>query len=713
MNTGRNQDASTAHPLRGPVYRDVARLAAEAFAVGLIVSLALALAIFIVSTQAEAAESNAGPGQGTLMLQSADGVAPVAAPLLFTDVDIVVSGMTARTTVTQRFSNPTTEWREGVYVFPLPEKAAVDHLEMKIGQRRIEGQIRECGEARAAYEQAKTEGRKATLVEQERPNVFTTSVAHIGPGEDVTVTIEYQETLRYDTGAFRLRFPMVVTPRYIPGSIAVEGEPGTGFGVNTDQVPDAERITPPVVHPDGGFINPVTISIALNAGFALAKIDSPYHRIDVSESADHRYAITLANGPVPANRDFELVWTPDVAAAPGAAVFTEHKDGKTYALAMIVPPAPAAGSAAPRSPREAVFIIDTSGSMEGTSIRQAKQALQMALDRLSPGDRFNVIEFNSVTKALFGAPVPVDHNTIAKARTFVAALRARGGTEMKPALEAALTDDAAPGFVRQVVFLTDGAVGNEGELIQLIRARLSDRRLFTIGIGSAPNSFFLTKAAQYGRGTFTFIGDVREVAEKMGALFTKLESPVLTDISIAWPGKTEVWPREPGDLYAGEPIVVVAQTDAPDGSVTITGMRAGVPWSARVPLSAGAFEPGIGVLWARAKIEALTDALRGGESEMDVRKAVIEVALAHHLVSTYTSLVAIDVTPTAPPGTASGKSALPTNLPEGASFEAIFGGAQTATPATLHLLLGLVTLLLAVIAWSCANGRQPIFVKAR
>ena len=713
MNTGRNQDASTAHPLRGPVYRDVARLAAEAFAVGLIVSLALALAIFIVSTQAEAAESNAGPGQGALMLQSAAGVAPVAAPLLFTDVDIVVSGMTARTTVTQRFSNPTTEWREGVYVFPLPEKAAVDHLEMKIGQRRIEGQIRERGEARAAYEQAKTEGRKATLVEQERPNVFTTSVAHIGPGEDVTVTIEYQETLRYDTGAFRLRFPMVVTPRYIPGSIAVEGEPGTGFGVNTDQVPDAERITPPVLHPDGGFINPVTISIALNAGFALAKIDSPYHRIDVSESADHRYAVTLASGPVPANRDFELVWTPDVAAAPGAAVFAEHKDGKTYALAMIVPPAPAAGSAAPRSPREAVFIIDTSGSMEGTSIRQAKQALQMALDRLSPGDRFNVIEFNSVTKALFGAPVPVDHNTIAKARTFVAALRARGGTEMKPALEAALTDDAAPGFVRQVVFLTDGAVGNEGELIQLIRARLSDRRLFTIGIGSAPNSFFLTKAAQYGRGTFTSIGDVREVAEKMGALFTKLESPVLTDIAISWPGKTEVWPREPGDLYAGEPIVVVAKTDAPDGSVTITGMRAGVPWSARVPLSAGAFEPGIGVLWARAKIEALTDALRGGESEMDVRKAVIEVALAHHLVSTYTSLVAIDVTPTAPPGTASGKSALPTNLPEGASFEAIFGGAQTATPATLHLLLGLVTLLLAVIAWSCANGRQPLFVKGR
>jgi Ca-activated chloride channel family protein len=264
-----------------------------------------------------------------------------------------------------------------------------------------------------------------------------------------------------------------------------------------------------------------------------------------------------------------------------------------------------------------------------------------------------------------------------------------------------------------VVFLTDGAVGNEGELIHLIRERLSDRRLFTIGIGSAPNSFFLTKAAQCGRGTFTFIGDVREVAEKMGALFTKLESPVLTDIAISWPGKTELWPREPGDLYAGEPIVVVAQTDALEGNVTITGRRGGAPWSVSVPLSGTASEPGIGVLWARAKIESLIDAQKGGESEADVRKAVIDVALAHHLVSKYTSLVAVDVTPTAPLGTTSIKTALPTNLPEGASFEAIFGGAQTATPATLHLVLGLLLLLMAVIAWSSANRRLLLFVKGR
>ncbi len=699
MDTGSNLRPNDLHPLRSGACRDLARLAAEALAAGLIVSLVLALAIFIVATQAQAAETSTVPRSGTLLLKSAPDAAPVAAPLLLTDVRIDVSGMVARATVAQRFVNPTAVWQEGVYVFPLPAGAAVDHLDMRIGERRIEGQIRERAEARAAYEQAKSEGRKATLVEQERPNVFTTSVAHIGPGEEVVVTIEYQETLRYDAGTFSLRFPMVVAPRYVPGTTAVAGESGTGWAANTDQVPDALRVTPPVQHPAQGLINPVTLAVDLYPGFPVTSVASPYHRIDVVESAQGRYAVQLADGPVPANRDFELTWTPDVGAAPGAAIFAEHRGDKTYALMMVLPPTPTAGFDAPRSPREAVFIIDTSGSMEGTSITQAKQALSMALDRLQPGDRFNVIEFNSVTRTLFGAPMPVDPATLSRARTFVAGLRARGGTEMKPALEAALTRDPAPGFVRQVVFLTDGAVGNEGELVHLIRERLDDRRLFTIGIGSAPNSFFLTKAAQFGRGTFTYIGDVREVGEKMDALFRKLESPVLTDLSITWPGKAETWPRQVPDLYAGEPVVVVAELDSLAGDVTISGKRGGNTWSASLPLAAGASEPGIGVLWARAKIEALTDALKGGEAETAIRKAVVDVALTHHLVSKYTSLVAVDVTPTAPPGTTSLPSALPTNLPEGWSYDAVFGGAQTATPATLHLLAGLVLLAIAWLAW--------------
>ncbi len=684
---------------RAAVWRDLARFACEALAAGLIVSLVLALAAFIVSSQAQAAPtaSNGSDG-GSLQFRSAAGEAPLAAPLLATDVEIDVAGITARARVTQRFRNPTREWQEGVYVFPLPENAAVDHLDMRIGNRHIEGEIKEREQAKATYDKAKQEGRKTTLFEQERPNVFTTNVANIGPDEEIAVAIEYQQTLRYDDGHYRLRFPMVVAPRYVAGETAVGGIAGTGRGVNTDHVIDAERITPPVVHPSEGAINPVTLTITLNAGFPLAEVLSSYHPIDVVAGADNRYHVMLANDAVPADRDFELVWTPQIGRAPAAALLTEARDDKTYALLMVMPPA--ATDDAPRMAREAVYIIDTSGSMEGTSIVQAKAALSMALDRLQPGDRFNVIEFNSVTRTLFSAPMPVDAATIGAARTFVSKLRARGGTEMKPALEAALTPEAAPGFVRQVVFLTDGAVGNDAELIALIGERLGDRRLFTVGIGSAPNAHFMSKAARFGRGTYTYIGDVREVGEKMGALFRKLESPVLTDLAVTWPGAVEAFPRQVPDLYAGEPVVVTAALASAAGDVQISGRRGDKRWQARMPLASDGIEPGIGVLWARAKIDALGDAMKGGAGESDIRPAIVDVALAHHLVSKYTSLVAFDVTPTAPPGSVAASSALATNLPHGMSYEAVFGGLpQTATPAPLMALSGICALLVAVLAW--------------
>ena len=378
------------------VWRDLGRFLCEALAAGLIVSLVLALAAFIVSTQAQAAEAS---GSGELRLRSANGASVLVAPLVSTAVEIDISGNTARASVTQVFRNPTTQWREGVYVFPLPENAAVDHLDMRVGNRRIEGEIKERAQAKAAYEQAKQEGRKATLVEQERPNMFTTSVANIGPDEEIRVSIEYQQTLRYDDGRYRLRFPMVVSPRYIAGDASVVGVPGTGSAANTDRVPDAERITPPVIDPSQGKTNPVTLTVTLNAGFPLAEVLSPYHPIDVVAGADDRYHVMLADGAVPADRDFELVWKPQLGREPAAALLSEVRDGKTYALLMLMPPA--ASDDAPRLPREVVCIVDTSGSMEGASIAQAKAAVSMALDRLQPGDRFNVIEFNSVTRTLF------------------------------------------------------------------------------------------------------------------------------------------------------------------------------------------------------------------------------------------------------------------------------------------------------------------------
>ncbi len=437
-------------------WRELGRLVVDSLVAGLFVSLVLALAVFIVSTQAAAA---APPSDnGGLRLQDGNG-GQVNAPLLFTDVHMDITGMTARVQVRQRFANPTAEWREGVYVFPLPEKAAVDHLNMQIGERVIEGLIKERNEARRTYEAAKGEGRKTTLIEQERPNMFTTSVANIGPNEEIVVAIEYQETLRYDEGSFSLRFPMAITPRYIPGTPVAGGVPGLGWSAATQQVLDADRITPPVANRSEGYVNPVTITIDLDAGFDLSRLISVYHPMKIEEKPGHRYRLTLAEGPVPAARDFELSWTPDVGSAPGAAFFTETKGGKTYALLMALPPSTPAADG-PRAPREITYIIDTSGSMEGVSMTQAREGLSMALDRLQPGDRFNVIEFNSVATPLFRAPMPVDPATLQQARHFVSRLVARGGTEMLPALKLALDVDTPATMLRQVVFLTDGSVGN-------------------------------------------------------------------------------------------------------------------------------------------------------------------------------------------------------------------------------------------------------------
>lgn len=657
-------------------------------------------------------EATLGKGdvkQGSLLLKTDKAGQYIPAPTLDTDVHLRVSGLVVRANVKQKFHNPSNKWVEGVYVFPLPENAAVDHMKLRIGERVIEGQVKEKEAAKKTYEAAKQEGKKASLVEQERPNIFTTSVANLGPGEEVSVEIEYQQTLRYDQGSFRLRFPMVVAPRYIPGTEPVTGFAGNGWGINTSQVPDAARITPPVPKPDGPtvekkILNPVKLSIELDAGFHLAQIASSYHKVDISEDLEHRYHISLSDKQVPANKDFELAWTPDTGSAPQAALFTETREGETYALMMVMPPS-GGDAARSRLPRETVFIIDTSGSMSGASMEQAKQALLMAIERLTPADRFNVIQFNSVTDVLFKDAAPADAGNISRAKAYVNGLYATGGTEMFPALSAALNGRAPENFVRQVIFLTDGAVGNEDQLFKLIHERLGNSRLFTVGIGSAPNSHFMSKAAEFGHGTFTYIGNVNEVAEKMTALFSKLESPVLTDIRVKFPDGAlgEMWPRQLPDLYLGEPVMFSASLKKLGGKVTVEGKRGGTPWKVELPLSGGGSESGIHVLWARSKISSLLDSAQNGADATEVRNQVIDVALDHHLVSKYTSLVAVDVTPSRPKDhdLEEGR-ALPVNLPEGWKHEAVFGQLpQTATPAEMRMLLGslFLTLGLAAMWW--------------
>jgi Ca-activated chloride channel family protein len=691
-----------------PLARDLAELLGAALLAGLAFGLLVTAAAVALPAPVAGREGTPGLGtaspldatSGSLLMRRSTAEGWTQTPTLDTEVGIRVSGVVARAHVVQRFRNGTDGWVEGVYVFPLPEGAAVDHLRMRVGERVIEGQIRERQQAREEYRRARASGRRAALLDQERPNVFTTSVSSIGPGEELVVEIELQETLSFGDGEVRLRFPLVVGPRYIPGVPLTDRGEERGFAPDTDRVPDASRITPPVLPATEPPGNPVRIEVELDAGFPVQRVFSRYHPVVVDRRSAERFDVRLREDLVPADRDFELAWTPRPGTMPRSAVFEERRDGTTYALLTLFPPSgPDVDSA--RLPREVVFAIDTSGSMEGPSIRQAREALLLAIDRLHAGDRFNVIRFDSTTRRLFPEARLLTAGSRQSAREFVEGLRASGGTEMAPALEAALVGGDEPGWVRQVVFLTDGSVGDEDRLFDIIRERLGDARLFTVGIGSAPNAHFMTKAAEFGHGTFTWVGDVREVEERMNRLLSSLESPVLTGIEVHWPldGAVESYPQRVPDLYLGEPIVLSARLDGSVGSVTVTGWRAGEPWQVDLPLEGGRAGEGPGVVWARSKVRSLLDSVHDGADPGEVRAAVVGVGLEHHLVTRFTSLVAVDVTPARPADESLRSCALPTNLPYGWSHEAVFGELpQTGTEAPVHGLLAMVAGLAGLLA---------------
>lgn len=595
-----------------------------------------------------------------------------------TTVHMQVHGLLAEVTVRQTYRNDAGDWREGRYLLPLPENAAVGGLAMRVGERVIEGEIREKAEARAVYEAAAAAGQRASLVAQNRPNLFQTAVANIGPGEEIEIEVRYWQPVAYRDGVFSLGLPLTLTPRYT--SAAGEGP----FS------PDAEVLHAADGSAEAGSALPPTLVLTaeIEAGLPLQRIDSPTHPVTAwAEGGIHR--VTLRELVEASDRDFELEWAPVPSKAPRSAVFTDRVGGEDFALLMLVPPTlPVAPL-----PRELILVIDNSGSMSGASMTQAIEAADRALARLRPGDRFNLIRFDDDFDQLFPEAVPAEPANVARARAFVRALRAEGGTEMLPALEAAFAGRAPRGFLRQVVLATDAAIGNEDALISLIETRRGESRLFPVGIGSAPNGHFLRKAADAGRGMRIVIRDVNEVAREMDALLAKLDHPAMRDISVDWPGVAEAYPARVPDLYQGEALQVVARLDRADGIATVHGLTP-QPWSRRLPLSLEktTAAPGIGRLWGRARIEALEDDLRRGSDIETLKPAIVDVALRHGLVSTYTSLVAVDRTPSRPTGETMGSTRIANATPAGslAFAQGSVGWERTLMVAFAVLLGGLL-----------------------
>lgn len=645
---------------------------------------------------------------GSLLFKTSDLGEYVKAPNVATDVKIDIAGPVIRIVLSQTFQNLSEDWVEGIYVFPLPENAAVDRLRVFVGERMIEGKIEEKKKAKKIYEQAKSEGKKASLVEQERPNMFTASVANIGPHETIAIQIEYQDKTHIRGGSASLTFPMTVAPRYSPSSrpLQIADADGKAINVVLDPVLDRDRISPPVRDPQLEPIEykrlPVTMEISLDAGFDLETVKSAYHHINVDKIDSERVNIRLQDGDIPANRDFKLTWTALPTQAPQHQLFKQTFGDDTYFMSLVMPPQAGKNgdieAKTERHRRETIFVIDTSGSMDGTSIREAKAALKLGLSQLGPQDRFNIIRFSSDYSSLFEQPRAAGHDHIQRALSWVNRLHAKGGTEMKPAMIAALQNsdntplDSSPSdgnpsgdsksqnaWLRQVIFITDGAIGNERELFSTLKDRLGDARLFPVGIGSAPNHYFMSRAATFGRGTSVHIGSPQEVQTEMGTLFKALSTPVLTNLKFDTALQGEAYPSRLPDLYTGEPIVSLTKikTNKIPQAFNFKGNFPNQNWEKQLSVKDAKPAKGLSVLWARRKIQDLEEQRFTRDTAESIDQEILTTALDHHIISRLTSLVAVDISPSRNVNDPLLTKAVPTQLPQGWDFAKVARSAHT------------------------------------
>jgi len=592
---------------------------------------------------------------------------------LETTLHAEVTGLLARVHVVQSFRNDSDEWVEGTYRFPLPDGAAVDRLYVKVGERVLEGVIEERDTARRVYQQARDEGRAASLVSQERTNQFRTQLANIGPGEEVHVMIAYLANVDYRDGAFRLRLPTTFTPRW-----GAEAQPATG----------APAPRPSFTALGGAPDHRLSLEVDLAAGLPLASVESLHHDVDI-ESGEAGYRVTLLDPDARSDRDFELRWTPEFGDLPQPVLSTWSDGRDVYAQLMLVPPRDQALT--PR-PREVVFVIDTSGSMAGESLAQAQAALHQGLEALNVGDRFNLVQFNSVTEPLFAGAVAATPGNRARARSWINALQADGGTDMAPALREALRggkEDAGRDVrtVRQVVFITDGSVGNERALLREIAERLGDSRLFTVAIGAAPNGWFMRKAAEIGRGHHTHIGRQEDVVDTMTALWDHIRVPAVSDVCVDWGPGAEAYPEVIPDLYAGQPLWAVARLPRQPEAVRLCGQLEGRPWGVEAWPETVSGRETLATLWARRKVEALQDSVMFGANPDHMRAEITAVALEHGLLTPYTSLVAVDRTPSRPASERLARSDVPSLLPAGSAAGVPFPATATGWKAQFALSL--------------------------
>ena len=611
-----------------------------------VIVLPVFLVFFLPQTTVSAQTSETS---GSLTVVDPQGKPKTMCPLKHTDVKAEISGFVSRVVVTQEFANPFKEKIEAVYTFPLPQNAAVDDMTMIVGDRTVRGKILAREEARMVYEAAKSSGHVAGLLDQERPNIFTQSVANILPGEQVKITISYVETLTYVNGAYEFVFPMVVGPRYIPGEqTRNHGSGGGGFSADTDRVPDASRITPQPLPAGMRSGHDISLDVTLDAGLIIDNLASKSHPVDIQRPDIRSARLKLKGNSTIPNKDFILRY--DVAGQAIQDAMLTHRSEKGGFFTMILQP-PERVMPEDVTPKELVFVLDTSGSMQGFPIEKAKETMKLALDSLYPSDTFNLITFAGDTEILFPNPVPATAANMGKAQAFLRSRSGGGGTEMMTAIKAALKPSDDQSHVRIVCFMTDGYVGNDMEIIAEIQ-RHQNARVFAFGIGESVNRFLLDKMADAGRGEVEYVALTDDGSAAARRFHERVRNPLLTDISIDWNGLpvADVYPQRIPDLFGAKPVVVTGRFTSPGrATIRLKGKMAGEDFVREVPVELPetmASHDVLASLWARARVDNLMDqdysGAQGGNMRADLKDTITQLGIEYRLMTQFTSFVAVE-----------------------------------------------------------------------
>ena len=561
----------------------------------------------------------------------------VPLPLEHTAVEAAIEGHISTVAVNQRFENPFDTKIEAVYLFPLPEKAAVSEFLMVIGERTIRGIVREKAEAEEIYRQARAQGYRASLLVQHRPNVFEQKVANIEPGKSIEVDITYFHTLAYKDGWYSFVFPTVVGPRFNPPGHA---DP-VGAVRRGSERGDATRVE--YLAPNERSGHDISIRLDIDAGVEIEDLKST-HRVDVERPSSNVASVALGNEKTLPNRDFVLDFR--VAGEAVKSKLLTHRDpdtGDGFFSLMLIPPR--VSSDIERHPLELVFVIDASGSMRGRPLEQAKEAVGTALDRLGGDDTFQIIRFSEGASRFGAMPVRATPANIGRARDYLADLRSGGGTYMVEGVKAALDFPHDPARLRFVSFMTDGYIGNESDILAAIHRRLGASRIFSFGVGSSVNRYLLERMAGTGRGVVAYLGLDDSARTVMGDFLDRVSHPALTDIEIDWGGMrvANAYPVAIPDLFVGRPLVVTGKFTGDPETVTVSARAGGEALTVAVDADGDTDRPSLAKVWARERIAELTDHLAwAGDPGRELQDTITTTALAHQLMSSYTSFVAVD-----------------------------------------------------------------------